>query len=142
MTAETARTALPSGPDGIAYRRFEPATDYPVVAALIADCHGHDEVDWYPTPEHLTHEWSHNDSFDPRSDAILAFHDDRAVGLVLVDWRLRESGVVHGLDIWVRPEWRRPWIGGRLLDWAETHPRPMTAAGPPGPADPPPDATG
>ena len=135
MTTETIHTALPEGPAGITYRRFEPTTDYPVVAALIADCHAHDEVDWYPTAEHLAHEWSHNDSFDPNADAVLALDGDRPVGLVLVDWRLRESGVVHHLDIWVRPEWRRRGIGGRLLDWAETHARELTAAGLAGPTD-------
>jgi mycothiol synthase len=142
MTTETVRTALPRGPAGIAYRTFDPATDFPVVAALIADCHAHDEVDWYPTAEHLAHEWSHDESFHPASDAVLAFDGERAVGLILVDWRLRESGVVHGLDIWVRPEWRRRGIGGRLLDWAESHAREMTAAGLAGPTDLPHDAMG
>ena len=135
MTTQGVTTALPSGPAGIAYRRFDPALDYPVVAALIADCHAHDEVDWYPTAALLAHEWAHNDSFDPASDAVLAFDGDRAVGLITVDWRLRESGVVHHLDIWVRPEWRRRGIGGRFLDWAVAHARELTAVGRAGPTD-------
>ena len=142
MTAQAIETDLPSGPVGIAYRRFDPATDYTVVAALIADCHAHDDIDWYPTAELLAHEWGHNDSFDPASDAVLAFEGDRAVGLVDVDWRLREAAVVHGLDIWVRPEARRRGIGGRLLDWAESHARETAAAGHAGPTDLAHDAMG
>jgi len=129
MTARATDTALPSGPTGISYRRFDPALDYTGIAALIADCHAHDEVGWFPTAELLAHEWGHNESFDPASDAVLAFERDRAVGLVSVDWRQREAAVVHLIEFWVRPEARRRGIGERLVAWAEAHARETAALG-------------
>jgi mycothiol synthase len=142
MTTQAIETALPIGPIGIAYRRFDPAIDYPVIAALIADCHAHDSVDWYPSAEILAHEWSHNETFHPASDAVLAFERDRAVGLVNVDWRLREAAVVHLIEFWVRPEARRRGIGERLVAWAEAHARETVALGRAGPTNLPHDVMG
>jgi len=139
MTAPPMKTALPSGPTGIAYRQFDPRIDYPVVAELIASCHAHDGVDWYPSAELLAHEWGHNESLDPATDVVLAFAGGRAVGLVDVDWRRRKAAVVHFIEFWVRPEARRRGIGERLVAWAEDHARAAVAAGRGGPTDLPHD---
>jgi mycothiol synthase len=130
-------TALPTEPAGIAFRRFDPAVDYPTVAAFIRACHAHDEIDWYPTAEYLAHDWSHNASFDPATDAVLGFELERLVGLVNVDWRQRETKVVHGIELWVRPDARRRGIGAALLRWAEAHAREKVAAGAAGRLDAP-----
>lgn len=135
MTTQATEAALPSGPMGIVYRRFDPAADYPLVTGLIADCHAHDSIDWYPTPEQLAHEWGHNASFEPATDVVLAIEAGQLVGLVDVDWRQRESTVVHAIEIWVRPEARRRGVGGTLLAWAEAHAREAARAGRGGPTE-------
>jgi len=119
----------------VSFRLFDPAADFPAAAELISDAHAHDDVDWLPTPELLTHEWGRTPGFDPAADVLVAESGGLAVGLVAADWRSRHTKIVHQVEIWVRPSSRRNGIGGTLLTWAEGHARATVAAGIGGPTD-------
>ncbi|MEO7664237.1 MAG: GNAT family N-acetyltransferase [Candidatus Limnocylindrales bacterium] len=116
------RIDLPGAPaiEGLAFRAFDPATDYPVMAALTDAVNRHDGVDWLPTAESLRHDWQLNDGFDPPRDVLIAQVGDDVVGAVDVDWRVRSGDrVFHDLTPMVRPDWRRRGIGTVLRGWAE-----------------------
>jgi mycothiol synthase len=124
-------------PAGVSVRPFDPATDFPAAAELIAAAHRHDRIDWAPAADELAHEWSPTPGFRPASDVLIAERAGFAVGLVAVDWRLRDTKVVHHLEIWVRPEDRRHGLGTHLLTWAEGRARASIDLGEGGPPDVP-----
>jgi mycothiol synthase len=130
------RTQL-APPAGVTVRAFDPAADFPAAAELIATAHRHDRIDWSPDAAELAHEWGPTPGFRPERDARLAERGGLAVGLATVDWRLRETKVVHEIEIWIRPDERRRGLGGLLLDWAEERARASINAGEGGPADVP-----
>jgi mycothiol synthase len=123
------------GPAGITFRAFDPGADFRAAAELIATAHRHDRIDWAPDARELAHEWSPTPGFRPASDVRIAERDGIAVGLVSVDWRLRETKVVHHVELWVRPEDRRHRIGTHLLAWAEDRARGSIELGEGGPPD-------
>jgi mycothiol synthase len=124
-------------PAGVTLRAFDPAHDLPAIAALIETCHRHDDVDWLPTPAELAHEWRPDPGFAPAKDALVAESAGAPVGVVTVEWRLRDAKVVHNVEIWVRPDLRRRGLGGALLRWAEERARAAVALGEGGPPDVP-----
>ena len=119
----------------VSFRLFDPGADFSAAAELISGAHAHDDVDWLPTPELLTHEWGRTPGFDPAADVLIAESGGLAVGLVAADWRSRHTKIVHQVEIWVRPSWRRNRIGGTLLTWAEDHACETVAAGTGGSTD-------
>ena len=54
-----------------------------------------------------------------------------------VDWRLRETKVVHNVELWIRPDERRRGLGTLLLAWAEQRCRASIAIGEGGPPEVP-----
>lgn len=128
-------TLTVAAPPGVTLRAFDPARDYPGCAELIATCHGHDDIDWLPTAKELAHDWSPTPGFVPERDVLVAESAGAAVGVVTVEWRLRDAKVVHHLEIWVRPEVRRRGLGRSLLAWAEARARTSIVGGEGGPPD-------
>jgi mycothiol synthase len=131
----SASRTRPVPPAGITVRGFDPAADFPAVAELIATAHRNDGIDWAPNAEELGHEWGPTPGFRPASDVHLVERDGVALGVVAVDWRLRETKVVHDIGIWVRPEARRQGVGSLLLAWAEDRARRSIELGEGGPPE-------
>jgi mycothiol synthase len=123
--------------DAVTDRAFDPERDFAAATKLIATAHAHDGIDWAPSPEELAHEWGPTPGFRPGSDVQIAEAGGAAVGLVAVDWRLRETKVVHHVELWVLPTARRRGIGTTLLAWAEDRARESIGLGEGGPADVP-----
>jgi mycothiol synthase len=133
-----ARAGIPAAaPPGVTVRPFDPTSDFPAVAALIETCHRHDHIDWLPIPTELAHDWRPAPGFAPAKDVLVAESAGVPVGVVTVDWRLRDAKVVHHVEIWVRPDVRRRGLGGALLVWAEDRAGGSIGLGEGGPPDAP-----
>jgi mycothiol synthase len=118
----------------LALRPFDPASDFPAVAELIAAVNEHAGAESFPTVAELTVEWSRARSFDPLRDVMVAEEEGRMVGAGRVAWRVREGVVVHRVDVWVHPDRQRNGIGRRLLAWGEARARASAADGSGGPS--------
>jgi mycothiol synthase len=129
--------AAPAILEGMTMRAFDPTLDFPVVASLIETCHRHDHIDWLPSPTELAHEWRPAPGFAPAKDVLVAESTGAAVGVVTVEWRVRDGKVVHHVEIWVAPSVRRRGLGGALLVWAEDRARGSIGLGEGGPPDVP-----
>jgi mycothiol synthase len=116
-------------------RPFDPASDFPAITELIRDVSTQTGADWFPTVEALSIEWSRARNFEPVRDCVVATDAGRVVGLARVSWREREGGVVHRIELWVRPDRMREGIGRRLLAWGETRARASVLDGSGGPAE-------
>jgi len=116
-------------------RPFDPAADRPAMVDLICEVNAFDVVDWFPTVDQLEVDWSPAPGFDPPNDLLVVEDGDRAVAAVQIDWRERAGKIVHVIEIWVRPAYRRRGIGRGLLDWAERRVRESVAAGTGGSVD-------
>ena len=111
-------------------RPFEPERDYPRAVELISTVNAHDKSqDWYPTVESLAVEWATRAGFDATRDVSVVEVDGRFVAAGRVEWRERAGKVIHGIEIWVRPDARRAGLGGRLLEALEARARASLADG-------------
>ena len=117
QSRETGTTA--GGRPDVLLRPFDPAQDYAQTAALIADVHVADGVEWFPTEAALAVEWAPGTTFQPGRDVLVAELEGRPVGAARTEWRDRGGKIVHRIEVWVLPGWRRRGIGRRLLAWAE-----------------------
>ena len=89
-------------------RPFDPSRDFPPVVELMTAASTHHGVDWFPTVAGLTADWMPKPTYDPARDTIVALEGEAMVGLARTSWREREGGVVHRVEIWVRPDRLRP----------------------------------
>jgi mycothiol synthase len=129
-----ARTDLARLPD-LELRAFDPDRDFPAMVELISAVNHHDRIDFFPTPQSLAVEWARTPTFDPRRDRRVIEIDGRFIAAGGVDWRERTGKVVHDIEIWTHPEFRRQGLGRRLLAWSEARARESVADGSGGPPD-------
>lgn len=117
-------------PDGLVIRPFDTATDYEPAADLISTTNAFDDLDWFMTVATLRLEVAPGGLFDIERDVRVAEVDGELVGFIRVSSRARGADkVVHRMDAWSRPEWRRRGIGRALVTWAEERSRGLLAAG-------------
>ncbi len=123
MTAGIRRRAVthPGAPDipGLVLRHFEPESDFPALAELLATVNVHDGVDWLPTAEVLRHDWEHTDGADLTQDVVVAEISGAMVAYAEHSWRARGERIFHHLHVAVRPDLRRLGLGRALLAWVE-----------------------
>lgn len=125
MSQQAALTAT-----DIAIRPFDPMTDYEPVAELITETNKFDNLDWFETVPALRLEIAADGVYDPVRDTRVAVHGDERVGLIRVSSRARGSDkVVHRMDVFMRPDWRRRGIGRQLVEWAEARSRELREQG-------------
>jgi mycothiol synthase len=114
-------------------RAFDPERDFPAMVELITAVNHHDHIDYFPTPENLAVEWARVPTFDPARDHRIIEVEGRFIAAGGVDWRERSGKVVHTIEIWTHPEFRRQGLGRRLLAWSEARARESVADGSGGP---------
>ncbi len=116
--------------EGLTLRAFDTATDYEPVAALISATNAHDDLDWVMTVPSLCNEVAPGGMFDPVRDARVALVGDERVGFIRVSSRVRGADkVIHRMDAWTAPAWRRRGIGSALVSWADARSAALRAAG-------------
>ena len=126
MTADTpAGTRSADGPaiPGLRLRPFNRDRDLDGLVDLITEANVFDVVDYIPTAQDLRVDLERAPDFDPDHDVLLAETDGRIVGATLQRGRLRTGTVVHYLEGWIRPAYRRRGLGRELLHWAEARAR-------------------
>jgi mycothiol synthase len=137
MSQQASPTEVRSvGAGGLTLRPFDPAIDYEPIADLISRTNEFDDLDWFMTVPVLRAEVAPGGMFDPERDARVAEVDGERVGFIRVSSRARGGDkVVHRMDAWTRPEWRRRGVGTALVVWAEDRSRRLRDAGAVGEAD-------
>lgn len=124
------RPAGETAVEGLLVRPFDPASDYEPVAELISTTNAFDDLDWYMTVPTLRLEVAPGGQFDPERDARVAEVEGQRVGFIRVSSRARgPAKVVHRMDVWTHPDWRRRGIGRALVGWAEERDRRLAATG-------------
>ena len=132
MTQQAAPTAAEIAADatGVVIRPFDPATDYEPVADLVTETNRFDDLDWVMTVPTLQLEIAAGGMFDPVRDTRVAVHGNERVGLIRVSSRARgPEKVVHRMDLFTHPDWRRRGVGRDLVAWAEQRSRDLRDRG-------------
>jgi mycothiol synthase len=106
-------------PEGLRFRAFDPATDYPALVELIHASNRFDSVDDLPSVANLRAEQSHIEGFEPRDDVLLAEIDGSPCAAARTIARTRDGRGSHHFEGWVAPAFRRRGIGTLLVDWVE-----------------------
>ena len=121
----------------VEFRPFDPTADVKAVVELLCDVSEYDGDDWFPTVTSLQLEWAPRPGFDPVRDVALIEVGGRLAAAGSVDWRERAGMIIHGNELWVRPEFRRRGLGRRVLGWLEGRARASVKDGSGGPTDSP-----
>jgi len=138
MTDTTDVPNIPALP-GLAFRAFRGSEDLPGLAAVRAACRPADRVDPLSAVEHtpdledLARTMVPEPGFDPATDVLVVFADERIIGYEGVIWWTEDDGTWLYLSLgWLVPEWRGRGIGTAMLHWAEAHSRALAATHPTG----------
>jgi ribosomal protein S18 acetylase RimI-like enzyme len=124
MTSQHLAMAAPEVrglPADVRVRTLDPATDFPALAAFMADVNVADGHTQALTPEEVAIEWRRTPGFEPTRDALILEDAQGIVAHVNVDAQVRAGKVQHWIEGWVRRDRRRAGIGRALLQWAEEH---------------------
>ena len=124
---------FPTAPaiDGLSFRRFRGAEDFPKILTVIDASTKTDKIERVPTLEDLTNSYAHLENCNPKQDMIFAEIHGQVIGFLRGYWwkevtlGLRYSHI--GLLV---PNWRRKGIGTMMLDWIEQHLREISTAHP------------
>jgi ribosomal protein S18 acetylase RimI-like enzyme len=113
-------TALPQL-DGVSFRNFRGAADYPDLARIItASARGEEGNDRFETPEALASAYEHLERCDPARDLLVAEIDGTPVAYSRVTWDDEVDGPrIYRQVCFVDPEFGGRGIGSALLAWNE-----------------------
>jgi mycothiol synthase len=113
----TTDVVVPNAPDipGLRFRLLRDDADYEPLAALIADTHLADGVEWIPDAGSLRVDYENMAEFDPRRQVILAEVDGRLVAFGRFHRELRDDTAVYMTQGNVHPDYRRRGLGRAIL---------------------------
>jgi mycothiol synthase len=116
-TNATADIVVPNAPriPGLRFRLLRDDADYTPLAALLADAHLADDVEWIPDAASLKVDYENLADFDPRRQLFLAEVDGRLVAFGRFLRELRDDTVVYITQGNVHPDYRRRGLGRAIL---------------------------
>lgn len=103
----------------VTLRPVELGRDDDALSELITRTNMHDDLDWLMTVPQFRMELGDQGPYHPDRDCRVATRDGEAVGFARISSRARgPQKVVHRIELWTVPEWRRHGIGSALAAWA------------------------
>jgi ribosomal protein S18 acetylase RimI-like enzyme len=106
------------------FRTFRGEADYPIILSLIDSCRKIDSLQWAPTLEEITNNYTHLHHCNPYQDMLFAEVNGDPVGYARCYWET--EGIDEASHNWlgvhlgyVIPAWRGKGIGHNLLDFVE-----------------------
>lgn len=115
--------------EGVVFRMFRGASDYPDFARLITACARGEGSDRVETADGIASAYDHLDGCDPRRDLLVAETDGRAAGYSRLWWEQEVGGPrLYKQVCFVDPAVGRRGIGSALFSWSEERLREIAAA--------------
>ncbi|MBA2643480.1 MAG: GNAT family N-acetyltransferase [Actinobacteria bacterium] len=121
---------MPAPPqlDGVAFRSFRGASDYPDFARIITAAAKGEANDRVETAEGIASGYDNLERCDPKFDLLVAEIDGRPIGYGRVWWDQEPEGPrVYGQVCFVDPAFGGRGIGSALFAWNEGHLREIAA---------------
>ncbi len=116
--------------DGLRFRAFDPARDYPGITTVLQQANLADAIPYLPSEASLRNDYDNMAGFEPARDGIVAEVHGLIVAMGAVSRSIREGSTQFFFDCAVDPAWRRRGIGASILRWQEHRARASLAAEP------------
>lgn len=119
--------------EGLVFRRFRGAEDYPKMVAVIEASKVEDKIERVDSPEQVANVYEHLTNCDPYNDMIFAEVDGQVVGYARAFWFQEESEkrpLIYFTLGFLAPQWRRKGIGSAMLHFLQNRMREVAAGHP------------
>ena len=115
--------------DGLIFRHFRGADDYPHMVAVIEGSAQADSIERVETVENVAHAYEHLTRSDPYEDMVFAEINEQVVGYTRVGWYQEEtdSARIYYHFCFLLPKWRSQGILPVLMANNEKHAQVMAA---------------
>lgn len=116
---------VPGAPaiEGLRFRAFDPARDYPDLALITQRQLLADQVPYLPSEASIRNQYDNMAGFEPARDAIVAEIAGRVVAMGAVVRSVRDGATHFMFDCALDPAVRRHGIGRAILEWQEARSR-------------------
>lgn len=106
--------------DGLSFRRFRGAVDFPKMLAVFVASLEADEIEVSKTLEDFTNGYAHLENCDLAQDLIFAEIHGQVIGYLRgYWWKEVNMGLRYSHSGFIVPNWRRKRIGTAMLQWIE-----------------------
>jgi mycothiol synthase len=117
--------------NGLRFRRFRGAVDYPAMVDIMRTCNRVDEAEYNESVEDVAHTFAHLRNCDPEKDMLFAEASGKTMAWTRVFWKDEYRGPRLYISLgFVEPAARRRGLGGQLLRWSESRLREIASGHP------------